>query len=85
MIGSAGLVAATFVPNPVTSAIACFVVGLGLAIALGGVPLMFGWGGALGSPPVMAVATLAAGVLCVLALAWLRRPRPRPAPEAHAA
>jgi FSR family fosmidomycin resistance protein-like MFS transporter len=59
--------------------------GLGLAIALGGVPLMFGWGGALGSPPVLAVATLAAGVLCVLALAWLRRPRPRPAPEAHAA
>ena len=32
VIGSAGLVAATFVPNPVTSAIACFVVGLGLGL-----------------------------------------------------
>jgi FSR family fosmidomycin resistance protein-like MFS transporter len=48
--------------------------GLGLAIAIGGVPLMFGWGGALGSPPILAAAALAAGVLCVLALAWLRRP-----------
>ena len=31
-VGTAGLVAATFVPNPVTTAIACFVVGLGLGL-----------------------------------------------------
>ena len=32
VLGTAGLVAATFVPNPVTTAIACFVVGLGLGL-----------------------------------------------------
>jgi len=31
-VGTAGLVVATFVPNPVTTAIACFVVGLGLGL-----------------------------------------------------
>lgn len=32
VLGAVGLVAATFVPNPVTTAIACFVVGLGLGL-----------------------------------------------------
>lgn len=49
--------------------------GLGLAIAIGGLPLMVGWGGWLGSPPVMAAATLAGGTLVALALVWLRRPQ----------
>lgn len=32
VLGAAGLVAATFVPNPLTTALACFVVGLGLGL-----------------------------------------------------
>ena len=52
--------------------------GLGLAIAVGGLPLMLGWGGVLGSPPGLAVTALAAGLLCALALAWLRRPAAPP-------
>lgn len=32
VLGAVGLVAATFVPNPVTTALACFVVGLGLGL-----------------------------------------------------
>jgi FSR family fosmidomycin resistance protein-like MFS transporter len=49
--------------------------GLGLAIAAGGLPLMVGWGGALRSPPVLAAVTLGAAVFCVAALAWLAKPR----------
>lgn len=48
--------------------------GLGLAIAIGGVPLMLGWGDWLGSPPVLAATTLVACGLCVAALAWPARP-----------
>jgi FSR family fosmidomycin resistance protein-like MFS transporter len=54
--------------------------GLGLAIAAGGVPLMAGWGGALGSPPALAALALGAGAACVLALTWLAAARRPPAP-----
>jgi FSR family fosmidomycin resistance protein-like MFS transporter len=51
--------------------------GLGLAIAAGGLPLMLGAGGMLSSPPLLALASAAAGAACLLALTWLRgRPRP---------
>jgi FSR family fosmidomycin resistance protein-like MFS transporter len=50
--------------------------GLGLAIAIGGLPLMLGWGGVLGSPPVLAALAVGAAVLCVVALARLRLTRP---------
>ena len=46
--------------------------GLGLAIAAGGLPLMVGWGGALTSPPVLVALSVAAAVACVAALTPLR-------------
>jgi FSR family fosmidomycin resistance protein-like MFS transporter len=51
--------------------------GLGLAIAAGGLPLAVGWGAALRSPPALAALAIGAGVLCALALTWLRRPASR--------
>jgi FSR family fosmidomycin resistance protein-like MFS transporter len=50
--------------------------GLGLAIALGAVPLLAGWGGALAAPPVLALLALSAGGATVAALAWLSAPPP---------
>ncbi len=51
--------------------------GLGLAIAAGGLPLMLGAGGALAAPSVLTALSVAAGVACLAALTLLRaRPRP---------
>jgi FSR family fosmidomycin resistance protein-like MFS transporter len=46
--------------------------GLGLAIALGGVPLMIGWGGALASPPVLAGIAAGAAAAGGVALGVMR-------------
>lgn len=57
--------------------------GLGLAIAAGGLPLMLGAGGALAAPPVLTALSVAAGVACLAALTLLRmRPRPLVTPAA---
>jgi FSR family fosmidomycin resistance protein-like MFS transporter len=52
--------------------------GLGLAIALGAVPLLAGWGGALAVPPALAFTALAAGAAT---LAVFSRLRPSPPPS----
>jgi nitrate/nitrite transporter NarK len=46
--------------------------GLGLAIALGAVPLLAGWGGALAAPPALAALSLAAAGATFAALTWFR-------------
>jgi FSR family fosmidomycin resistance protein-like MFS transporter len=51
--------------------------GLGLAIALGGLPLMVGWGGAIASPPVLAGVAAGAAVAGGLALGVVQVRRQR--------
>jgi len=46
---------------------------LGLAIALGGMPMMGGWGFTLGSPPILSLIALAAAILIGLALTLQKR------------
>jgi FSR family fosmidomycin resistance protein-like MFS transporter len=57
--------------------------GLGLAIAAGGLPLMVGLGESLAPPLMLTVISVAAGAACIAALTFMR-PRPMASPPREA-